>query len=135
MTRDRTWAWIVPWVAGSILAAFERPLMKGLGQSYSCLLYFVAGMALGWTWYRLYPRQLAMRIFGLTVCLSLGIVLMTVISGGHGEFTLIENPSANDFLPLGVLAGLVLTEGARPGDWKRQKRTALTSRETMRELR
>jgi hypothetical protein len=127
---------MVPCFVGSILASLERPLMDGLGQSYSCLFYFVSGLALGWTWYRLYPRNLASRIFGLTVFLSLLIVAATAFTGGHGEFSLIANPSPNDLLPLGVLAGLVLTEASRPGgEWRHQKRTALTSRDTMRELR
>lgn len=113
----------------------ESPLHDAIGQKYSCLAYFVSGMALGWAWYRLYPRDLASRLFRLTVACSVVGVAALIVPGGD-EFVLISNPSANDGLPLGVLAGLVLTEASRPGgEWRHQKRTALTSRQTMRDLR
>jgi hypothetical protein len=130
VARARWWAWLAIYAVASVLAAFSEQVVDILGEARAVGFYGVAGTALGWTWYRLFPRPLAERM-GL-VSVTIGAVSGAALVFG-AEWA---DPDVSVMILPGVLAGLVITETQSPGaTWRRQKRTALTSRETMRELR
>lgn len=115
----------MPWIIGGVAAQFDGPARDLLGDGRATALYFYLGAVLGWLWYRLYPRALAERLVGLALCTS--ILFLILLGGGSTEGGLV---SPSDVIGFGVLAGLVLTER-----WRAEQPTALTSRDTMRELR
>jgi hypothetical protein len=129
--KRESWVWLVPWLGGGAAGWFEVPLVDLVGDARAFGIYAFVGVVLGWAWYRLYPRQLAARLLGLVM---LGLVLaLFVVVGGDADGNAL---SPNDAIGLGVLAGLVLTETRRSGgEWAHQRRTRMSSRETMRELR
>lgn len=128
MERER-WAWVAIFVAGSVLGAFSHQLIDLIGEARTAGVYGLAGVGLGWCWYRLYPRPLLERILWAAL-LVLVVSVFAAVFGGE-----LSHPTVRSVIGVGVLAGLVLTEvyGERK-PWGHQKRTALTSRETMREL-
>jgi hypothetical protein len=105
MKRDRTWAWLVPWAGGGVVGRLENPLTNWAGDGRS-----------------------------LAILLAL-LAALLLVTGGAVEVT--RDPiSPNDMIGFGVLAGLVLTETRRSGgEWAHQRRTSLTSRQTMSDLR
>jgi len=129
MKRERWWAWIVVYAVASVLAGFSEQLIDLLGTARAGGLYGVAGIALGWAWYRIYPRTLVERL--RLVSIAVGAISVAALAfGGESAGT-----DVSVMILPGVLAGLVMAETRWPEEWRRQKRTALTSRETMRELR
>jgi hypothetical protein len=129
MTRER-WACLVPWVLGTAVGWFAEDLIDLVGEARTAGLFGLSGVALGLCWYGLYPRPLIerIRLAGIAVLAGSSLALLF---GGE-----VSHPTVRSMIGLGVLAGLILAETWRPGqDWSHQRRTALTSRETMRELR
>ena len=130
MQRERWWAWLVPWLLGSLVGGFSGWLVDAVGDARAAGLYGLVGIGLGWSWYRLHPRPLVDRLRLTTVAVVVGSGLAVVFGG---EFT---RPGVTVTTWLGVLAGLVIAETPPAGgSWRRQRQTALTSRETMRDLR
>lgn len=124
MSREK-WAWLVPWVGAGVVGIVEKQLVDYIGDARAAAAYFYVGVALGWAWYQLYPRPLASRLAGLA---ALAAVVALLLFGG-GELSG-DAVSVNDLTGPGILVGLVLTER-----WKAEVPTALTSTETMRDLR
>lgn len=93
----------------------------------------VIGLGLGWFWYWRYPRPLAERLFGITW------VVLLLLTAAAFDFE--PEKIGPNLVLVGVLAGLVLAEvryTARPEGlrgWRKQRATALTSRQTMSDLR
>lgn len=93
------------------------------------------GIALGWGWYRLHPRELGARLSGVAT-LAAVIGVLAAVFGGHG-FIHWSVSASGVAVGAGVLVGLVITERRSltgPTRWG-DRHAPLTSRETMRELR
>ena len=102
-------AWLLPCVGGGLVSGFEKSWASGLGESRATAAFFFAGIALGWAWYRLYPRSLAERLAGLMILVS----LLTLVAFWLGPAVIEvdwEQLGPADVIPMGVVAGLVLTE-------------------------
>lgn len=124
MKRER-WAWLVPVLGAGLVSTVEKQLVDNIGDARAAAAYFYVGVVFGWAWYQLFPRPLAARLAGLAAVAAVGFLILF----GGGDVS--GDPLwANDLIAPGVLVGLVLTER-----WKEEVPTALTSRETMRELR
>jgi hypothetical protein len=121
---DKTWAWVRVWGVVGLAASFESELVDLLGEGRAGSSYFFLGVGLGWEWYRLHPRALAERLAGpaLLAC----AVAVVLLGGGSADGGPV---SPKDLTAAVVLVGLVLTER-----WRAEQRTALTSRDTMRDL-
>ncbi len=125
-TSSMNWqrrAWLLPAAGTSVLASIEPSLTQTMGEGPSAGIVGVVGIVIGWFWYRMYPRTLSDRLFGLACVLVVALVLAfmpgTEVSGGGPAM----------FVYLGVLAGLVFNE-----QWSTNRRTA-SSRESQRSLR
>ena len=108
MTRER-WACWVPWLVGSVIGLFAEQLVDVVGEARAAGIYGLAGIALGWTWYWLYPRPLLdrMRLAGVAV---LAGSTFAIVFGGE-----VSHPTVRSMIGVGVFAGLVLAE-ARSAD-------------------
>jgi hypothetical protein len=122
-------AGLIVYLAAVIVGVVLRHLRDdGVPAGARMAVSVVAGLALGVFWYRAHPRPLAQRLFPLA-CLA--IVWMAFAAFDFQA----ENLGPN-LVGVGILAGLVFAEvyaDRRP--WGHQKRTALTSKRTMADLR
>jgi len=124
MNRER-WAWLVPSVGSGVVGTVAPQLVDNIGDARAAAAYFYVGVVLGWAWYQLYPRPLAARLAGPAALTALVALLLF----GGGEASVDPGWAKAATLP-GILVGLVLTER-----WKEEAPTALTSTDTMRDLR
>jgi hypothetical protein len=115
---------------GTAVGWFAEDLIDLVGESRTAGLFGLTGVALGLCWYRLYPRPLIERIQMVGVAVMVGSSVALLFGGD------ISHPTVRSMIGVGVLAGLILAETWRPGqEWAQQRRTQLTSPDTMRELR
>ena len=128
--RREWWAWTVPWIVGTAVGWFAGDLVDLAGEARTVGLFGIIGIALGSCWYWLFPRPLIERVHPVGIAV-LALSVLTLLLGGS-----LSQPTVRSVIGVGVLAGLIPAESWRPGaQWTRQRQTAPTSRETMREAR
>jgi len=99
----------VPWVVGNAIGLFAEQLVDLTGESRAAGLYGLAGIAIGWCWYALYPRPLVdrLRVVGIIVAVA---SLFALVLGGQ-----MSHPTVRSMIGVGVLGGLILAETRWPG--------------------
>jgi hypothetical protein len=127
----RAWAFLVPWVGYGVLEVLDDRLVDAVGAHRAGGLMIAAGSALGVAWYRLHPRPLAARSRLLAMLVVAAALLLLV--GGTIEVH-VDRTGRDAWI--GIAAGLALAEASVAREsWSRQRRTALTTRRTLRSLR
>jgi hypothetical protein len=127
--KSERYAWI--WVYwGIAVLSFTVHLLVdgGLPAGAAMAVSVMGGLGIGIYWHWAYPRSLAKRLFG-PVCLALAYL-------AFAAFDFRPETTGPNLALLGLIAGLVLAEEVpQRTTWKQQRDTALTSRQTMHELR
>lgn len=93
---------LVPAVVEPLL---DRLASSGLDTGSRAVIAFYSGMLAGAAWYRIHPKPFIDRVMGAALACAVLIPLVLVEGGAEGSW---EPESA---LVLGLLTGLVLTEG------------------------
>lgn len=107
MNGGRWWAWLAIYAVASALAGFSDWLVDAVGEGHAAGIYGLIGIALGWAWFRLYPRPLVERLRLISILIIAASLLVACVGGE------LADADASVMIPLGVLAGLVLSETRR----------------------
>lgn len=98
------WSWFFGAATAGALASSDPWLSDAIGIGRAIALYGMGGIAIGWSWYQLYPRPLADRLFPFA-CFFVIAILLPLLPGDIE----IERSLA-PVLYAGVLVGLVFNE-------------------------
>jgi hypothetical protein len=113
-----SYAWLIVWLLGGMVAAFEDALVDAVGQVWTVATYLGIGVLLGVLWYALYPRPFGERVravgkvlfayLAIAVMFLLIVGVVVMLGGNDGGTFEAHWPAPNNASFLGVPLGLVL---------------------------